>query len=305
MGGSAGHMAHPFDCREVRNGQDLINFYIKAVNNIPLYQGEISRDEWLADYGGVNPSSVKFDGVNASFRLKKTNTPAGFMFVHDRGAKSDKSDVGKIDYEGITPDNAHERFPKNPDHGMIYVVKIMSKILNHDLMKVKPYIEALGIFENGIGPEGVTFNAEFYSNKDPEKDIRSIKNVTKYNQNFIAIHNLQDFVTEEKTDKRGKVTTSRKTRGYYWQTQEELNNLFDQKDQLQAQRQDTGEVDTLIAEKNQDLYRRQNEHQEFINKFAEALAENANALDLPFNVHTQVGLQFKILITIIRKLMIR
>jgi hypothetical protein len=38
MGGAAGHMAHPFDCREVRNGQDLINFYVKAVNAIPLYE---------------------------------------------------------------------------------------------------------------------------------------------------------------------------------------------------------------------------------------------------------------------------
>ena len=38
MGGAAGHMAHPFDCREVRNGRDLINFYIKAVNAIPLYE---------------------------------------------------------------------------------------------------------------------------------------------------------------------------------------------------------------------------------------------------------------------------
>ena len=24
MGGAAGHMAHPFDCREVRNGKDLV-----------------------------------------------------------------------------------------------------------------------------------------------------------------------------------------------------------------------------------------------------------------------------------------
>ena len=290
MGGSAGHMAHPFDCREVRNGRDLINFYIKAVNSIPLYQGETPRSEWLADFGGVNPSSVKFDGVNASFRLEKTNNSAGFMFVHDRGAKNQKSDVGKIDFSGITPDNSLERF-KKPDHGMIYVVKIMSKILNHDLMKVRPYIEALGIFEKGIGPEGVIFNAEFYSNKS--EDVRSIKNVTDYNQNFIAIHNLQDFHTEETMSKRGVKSTSRKTRGYYWQAQEEVDALLDQKDKLQTQKQDISKIDALIAEKNQDLYRRQNEHQEIIDKFAGALAENANSLDLPFNVHTQVGLQFK------------
>ena len=323
MGGAAGHMAHPFDCREVRNGQDLINFYVKAVNTIPLYQGGASRDEWLSDFGGVNPTSVKFDGVNASFRLEKTNTPAGFMFVHDRGAKSDKSDIGKIDYAGITPANSSGRFKSKPfkpdideegkpvcpdgaevievdgevmcfkEHGMIHVVEIMEKILNHDLMKVKPYIEALGIFENGIGPEGVVFNAEFYSNEDPGKGINSVKNVTKYNQNFIAIHNLQDFHTEETIAKSGKVTTSRKTRGYYWQAEEEINALLDQKDQLQTQGQDAGEIDALIVGKNQDLDRRRNEHQEIINKFAKALEENANALDLPFNVHTQVGLQFK------------
>ena len=40
MGGAAGHMAHPFDCREVRNGKDLISFYVKAVNAIPLYDEE-------------------------------------------------------------------------------------------------------------------------------------------------------------------------------------------------------------------------------------------------------------------------
>ena len=62
---------------------------------------------------------------------------------------------------------------------------------------------------------------------------------------------------------------------------------------MQTQGQDTSEIDVLISEKNKDLYRRQNEHQQLINKLAEALAGNAETLDLPFNVHTQVGLQFK------------
>ena len=285
MGGAAGHMAHPFDCREVRNGQDLINFYIKAVNTIPLYQG-------IEKSGQPNPASVKLDGVNASFRLQKTSGGSGFMFVHDRGATSDRSDVGRIDYAGITPDNALERF-KNPEHGMIQVVNLMSKVLNHDLMRLKPYIEALGVFENGIGPEGVSFNAEFYSNADEERNIRSIKNVTDYNQSFIAIHGLQDFHTEETISKRGKTTTSRKTRGYYWQTQDEINELLNKKDQLQTQGQDISEVDALIAEKNRELYKRQNEHQEILNKLGNAIAENANTLDLPINVHTKIGLQFK------------
>ena len=73
MGGAAGHMAHPFDCREVRNGKDLVNFYVKAVNAIPLYDEETKGSS----------VSVKLDGVNASFRLQKADNPAGFMFVLD------------------------------------------------------------------------------------------------------------------------------------------------------------------------------------------------------------------------------
>ena len=99
MGGAAGHMAHPFDCREVRNGRDLINFYIKAVDAIPLYEE--------TDFDVQDKSvSLKLDGVNASFRLQPADNAAGFIFVLDRGATSDRSDVGKLDYAGITPDNS-------------------------------------------------------------------------------------------------------------------------------------------------------------------------------------------------------
>ncbi len=134
MGGAAGHMAHPFDCREVRNGRDLINFYVKAVNAIPLYE---ETDFDTQD----NNTSLKLDGVNASFRLQPANNSAGFTFVLDRGATSDRSEVGKLDYAGITPDNSLERF-KNPDHGMIQVVKQISQMLNHDLDKLKPFVQA-------------------------------------------------------------------------------------------------------------------------------------------------------------------
>jgi hypothetical protein len=285
MGGAAGHMAHPFDCREVRNGRDLINFYVKAVNAIPEFQG-------VDDLGGRNPASLKLDGVNASFRLQKADDPVGFKFVFDRGATSDRSAVGKIDYAGITPDNALERF-KNPEHGMIQVVNLMSKMLNHNLGRLKPFVQALGIFEEGIGPDGIFFDAEFYSNEDVEKEIKPIKNVTNYNQSFIAIHGLKDFYTEEKTSKRGQVTTSRKSRGFYWETQAEINTLLDQKDHAQADRRDTIEIDQMLAHKNSELFERQQEHQEILNNFAQAIAANAGELDLPFDVHTKIGLQFK------------
>jgi len=285
MGGAAGHMAHPFDCREVRNGKDLVNFYVKTVESIPEFQE-------LGGLEGGNPASLKLDGVNASFRLKKTNDPAGFRFVFDRGATSDKSAVGKVDFDGITPDNALERF-KNPEHGMIQVVNLMSKMLNHDLDKLRPYVEALGIFEEGIGPEGVFFDAEFYSNEDPQRQIKPIKNVTQYNQSFIAIHGLKDFFIEEKTSKRGKVSKSRRSRGFYWETQDEINKILDSKDQAQREGQDTSEFDALLSEKTKELFQKQREHQKILNDFAKAIAENANVLDMPFDVHTKIGLHFK------------
>ena len=55
-------------------------------------------------------------------------------------------------------DNSLARF-KNPDHGMIQVVKHISQMLNHDLQKLRPFVEALGIFEQ-IGPDGVFFDVE-------------------------------------------------------------------------------------------------------------------------------------------------
>ena len=138
MGGAAGHMAHPFDCREVRNGRDLINFYVKAVNAIPLYE----ETDFDTD---SHSTSLKLDGVNASFRLQPANNSAGFTFVVDRGSKSMTTWQGELDRAGITPDNAGQRFNpdgENPDHGMLQVVKHLHQMLNHDLEKLKPYVEA-------------------------------------------------------------------------------------------------------------------------------------------------------------------
>ena len=163
MGGAAGHMAHPFDCREVRNGRDLVKFYVKAVNAIPLYDEETKGSS----------VSVKLDGVNASFRLQKADNPAGFMFVLDRGGKTPGPVTG-IDFDGVTSDNVLARVKGNEDHGLIQVVNHMTKLLNHDLMDLKPYVEALGLFER-MGPEGVFFDAEYYANEDEERGYKPIK----------------------------------------------------------------------------------------------------------------------------------
>ena len=281
MGGAAGHMAHPFDCREVRNGQDLINFYVKAVNAIPLYDEETKGSS----------VSLKLDGVNASFRLQKADNPAGFMFVLDRGAKK-RGPITGLDFDGITPDNALQRWKGNTEHGMIQVVSHMTQLLNHDLMKLKPYVEALGLFER-MGPEGVFFDAEYYSNEDDEKGYQPVKNAVDYNQNYIAIHRLSEFYIETKETKTGKINTRRLTRGFYWEINEEINVLLKQKDELLTQHQDTTGVDQLIAEKNNELKIKKQEHQEILNNLARVVQEHATDLEMPFNVYTKIGVRFK------------
>ena len=281
MGGAAGHMAHPFDCREVRNGQDLVKFYVKAVNAIPLY-----------DEGTKGSSvSVKLDGVNASFRLQKANNPAGFMFVLDRGGKTPGPVTG-IDFDGVTSDNVLARVKGNEEHGLIQVVDHMTKLLNHDLMDLKPYVEALGLFER-MGPEGVFFDAEYYANEDEERGYKPIKNEVNYSKNYIAIHRLSEFYTETKETKTGKITKRRLSRGFYWETVAELNVLLGQKDQLFSQNQDTAEIDQLIAQKNNELKIKKQEHQEVIDNLAKAVQEHATDLDMGFDIYTKIGLRFK------------
>jgi len=288
MGGAAGHMAHPFDCREVRNGRDLINFYVKAVNAIPLYEEtDFDTDD--------HSTSLKLDGVNASFRLQPANNSAGFTFVIDRGSSSSTTPEGILDRAGITPDNSTARFNPDgdkPDHGMIQVVKHLHQMLNHDLEKLKPYVEALGVFDR-MGPDGVFFDVEYFANENKNLGHQRIGNVVPYTENFIAIHGMKDFFIEEKTSAKGKVTSSRQTRGFYWETHEQINDLLTKKDELLAQGQDTSEIDQLIVEKNKELNVKRREHQDILDNFGKALAEHANELDLDFNVYTKIGLQFQ------------
>ena len=83
------------------------------------------------------------------------------------------------------------------------------------------------------------------------------------------------------------------TRGFYWETVAEINDLLKQKDQLLAQRQDTEEIDKLIAEKNNELSVRKKEHQEILDNLAKAIQKHATELDMPFNIYTKIGVRFK------------
>ena len=159
-------------------------------------------------------------------------------------------------------------------------------------MDLKPYVEALGLFER-MGPEGVFFDAEYYANEDEERGYKPIKNEVNYSKNYIAIHRLSEFYTETKETKTGKITKRRLSRGFYWETVAELNDLLGQKDQLFSQNQDTAEIDQLIAQKNNELKIKKQEHQEVIDNLAKAVQEHATDLDMGFDIYTKIGLRFK------------
>ena len=118
MGGAGGHMWHPFDCPDVNSGQDLVDFFKKSIDAIRR-----------------NPAALKIDGVNLSFRLKANRAaPAGFEFVIDRGS------MKPLDVEGVTADNADQRFvtKDGSPHGMVEATRILLSIFNAAVPEILP-----------------------------------------------------------------------------------------------------------------------------------------------------------------------
>ena len=173
MGGAGGHMFHPFDCPDVNSGQDLIEFFQKCINSI--------RD---------NPPALKIDGVNLSFRLRENPALSpGFEFVVDRGSMKD------LDVQGVTADNAHQRFtlPDGSPHGMVEATRILLGIFNSSLPEILPELERLKMTDEQ-GHFGLYFNTEFVLKKI---------NVKKYPFNFIAIHGVNRFVPKGPKSRKG------------------------------------------------------------------------------------------------------
>lgn len=119
MGGSAGHMRHPYDLHNVQSGEDLI----KIFKDLKSYAA-ISADQ-------IN---VKIDGVNVSFKL------AGNEFAVDRGSTKE------IDVSGITLARVGERFGEG--HGMIPAITNLLNILNDALPDIQQEVSALGLDTN-------------------------------------------------------------------------------------------------------------------------------------------------------------
>ena len=115
-GGAAGHMAHPFDLKSVKNGKDLIGFFMLASDSL-----------------NDSPASVKIDGVNVSFKV--IGEGQNKQFAVDRGS------LKPIDQEGVTVSNLRKRFPNNPDtgqeHGMIKAISKLLAILDRSLPNIQ------------------------------------------------------------------------------------------------------------------------------------------------------------------------
>ncbi len=152
-GGAAGHMAHPFDLDNVKNGKDLIEFFNRIISSI-----------------SSSAPSLKIDGVNASFRL--INTENGKQFALDRGS------MKPLDVEGITIDKLLDRFGEG--HGMVNAGQKLLTIMNEALPSITPELKKLGMYDN----PNRFFNTEF---------VQGQTNVLQYDTDFLAIHGINEF----------------------------------------------------------------------------------------------------------------
>ena len=152
-GGAGGHMQHPFDLPDIKNGEDLRDFFEKA--------GEVVKKS----------QAVKIDGVNVSFKLISDEKDRK-EFAVDRGSTK------PIDIEGISMDRVGERFPEG--HGMRPAIKTLLSIFNEALPKIEPELKKLGMWDNPT----VFLNTEYVS---------ETTNVTEYDHSFLAIHGVNQF----------------------------------------------------------------------------------------------------------------
>jgi len=153
-GGAAGHMLHPFDLPQVKNGNALIKVF---------QQTEASLKE--------KPAAVKIDGLNASIRLI-TNTDGSKEFALDRGSNKPE------DIQGVTLSRLTNRFPQG--HGMLVVGTDVLSIFNKALPTITNELKKLKMLDNS----NILFNMEY---------VKGNTNVIGYKDNFLAIHGLNEI----------------------------------------------------------------------------------------------------------------
>jgi len=155
--GTAGHMQHPFDIKSVKTGQDLINYFNNIVKHLTK-----------------NPGSVKFDGINVSFKLvDDPSTPTGKDFRMDRGT-SEPSSV-----KGMTAADAYNKWPEG--HGMPPAIDELLTIFNQAIKDIEPELKALKIWDDPTK----YFNTEYMK--------KGKTNVIDYPEKLFAINGVNQF----------------------------------------------------------------------------------------------------------------
>jgi hypothetical protein len=162
--GTPGHMQHPFDIPEVQSGMDLIKYFNKIVEHLK-----------------TNGGSVKFDGINVSFKLVDDDTkPSGKDFRMDRGTSHIESVVG------MTAGDAYKKWPEG--HGMPPAIDNLLGIFNKALSAIAPELKQLGMWDNPTK----FFNTEYMK--------KGKTNVVEYPEPILAIHGINQFY-EKKAQK--------------------------------------------------------------------------------------------------------
>lgn len=162
MGGAAGHMMHPFQCPDVKTGNDLLALFEEAKNKV---------------------GSVKIDGTNVSFKL--VDTPdGGKEFAGDRGS------YDRMDVMGLTGANIGQRW-EDPTHGMRSMYGLVVKILNDALNTknpetgesiIKPELISLGMWDN----PSKFINTEYVKGKTNQVAYPD-------SAKFLALHGINQF----------------------------------------------------------------------------------------------------------------
>jgi len=157
--GTSGHMQHPFDIPNVKTGQDLINYF-----------------ETIAEHLSTNPGSVKFDGVNVSFKLvDDESTPTGKDFRMDRGS------THPFSVKGMSTADAYEFWKESPDHGMPPAIEELLAIFNEALPQITPELKKLGLWNDSTK----------YINTEYMKKGKT--NVIEYDEKILALHGINQF----------------------------------------------------------------------------------------------------------------
>ena len=155
--GTAGHMQHPFDVKSVKTGRDLVEYFNKIV-----------------EYLTGNPGSVKFDGINVSFKLvDDPSTPTGKDFRMDRGTSAPES------VRGMTAKDAYAKWPEG--HGMPPAIDELLTIFNQAIKDIEPELKALKMWDDPTK----YFNTEYMK--------QGKTNVIDYPEKILALHGVNQF----------------------------------------------------------------------------------------------------------------